>query len=81
VVKGDDVKETWKEFKETVLPYLVAVLVVVLTVWLTDRERASYKESNERLTTQIEALSNELGGIRELMSKQGYVLPPQKGSQ
>jgi len=66
----------WVEFKNTVLPWLLAAAVVAFLVMEHRRTTAALLEANTRLATAVEQQGEALDGVRELLAQQGYTLAP-----
>ena len=68
--------QIWLEFKTTILPWLIAAAVVVLLIWEHQRTTTALVAANDRLADAVEMQGRALDGVRELLAKQGYTLPP-----
>jgi hypothetical protein len=68
--------QIWVEFKNTILPWLVAAAVVALLITEHQRTTAALLAANGRLAAAVELQGRALDGVRDLLSKQGYTLPP-----
>lgn len=66
----------WMEFKTTILPWLLAGGVVAFLISEHRRTTAALVEANSRLATAVEQQGEALDGVRTLLAKQGYTLPP-----
>lgn len=66
----------WTEFKTTILPWLIAAAVVVLLITEHQRTTNALVAANGRLAEAVELQGRALDGVRELLAKQGYTLPP-----
>lgn len=66
----------WVEFKTTILPWLIAAAVVVLLITEHQRTTNALIAANGRLAEAVELQGRALDGVRELLAKQGYTLPP-----
>jgi hypothetical protein len=66
----------WVEFKTTILPWLIAAAVVVLLMTEHQRTTAALVAANGRLAEAVEIQGKALDGVRELLAKQGYTVPP-----
>lgn len=66
----------WSEFKNTLLPWLLAGAVVAFLVTEHRRTTAALVEANARLADAVEQQGAALDGVRELLASQGYTLPP-----
>lgn len=66
----------WVEFKNTLLPWLLAGAVVAFLVSEHRRTTAALVEANARLAAAVEQQGKALDGVRSLLAAQGYTLPP-----
>jgi hypothetical protein len=66
----------WNEFKNTILPWLLAGGVVAFLIAEHRRTTAALLEANTRLADAVEKQGKALDGVRGLLSSQGYTLPP-----
>lgn len=66
----------WIEFKTAILPWLIAAAVVVLLIAEHQRTTAALVAANGRLAEAVELQGRALDGVRDLLAKQGYTLPP-----
>lgn len=66
----------WTEFKNSILPWLIAAGVVALVIMEHRRTTAALVSANGRLAEAVEVQGRALEGVRELLAKQGYTLPP-----
>ena len=66
----------WMEFKTTILPWLLAGGVVAFLISEHRRTTAALVEANSRLASAVEQQGEALDGVRTLLAKQGYTLPP-----
>ena len=66
----------WVEFKNTILPWLLAGAVVTFLVMDHRRTTAALIEANARLAAAVEQQGKALDGVRSLLAAQGYTLPP-----
>jgi len=66
----------WTEFKNAILPWLLAGGVVAFLVTEHRRTTAALVEANERLAAAVEQQGAALEGVRALLASQGYTLPP-----
>jgi len=66
----------WTEFKNAILPWLLAGGVVAFLVTEHRRTTAALVEANERLAAAVEQQGQALEGVRALLASQGYTLPP-----
>lgn len=71
----------WTEFKNTILPWLIAAGVVALLMIEHRRTTAALVAANGRLAEAVEVQGRALEGVRDLLAKQGYTLPPFEGSR
>ena len=71
----------WVEFKNTILPWLLAGGVVAFLVTEHRRTTDAMLSANTRLAEAVEAQGDALEGVRELLAAQGYTLPPFDVSQ
>jgi large-conductance mechanosensitive channel len=71
----------WAEFKNTILPWLIAAAVIALLMVEHRRTTAALLAANGRLADAVEVQGRALEGVRDLLAKQGYTLPPLDGSQ
>lgn len=66
----------WNEFKNTILPWLLAAGVVTFLVTENRRTTEAILSANTRLAEAVEAQGAALEGVRDLLAAQGYTLPP-----
>jgi hypothetical protein len=66
----------WDEFKQVVLPWVLAAGVIAFVWHMTGQLLYQYEASARLQAQHIEALSKEVEGIKDLLSQQGYVVPP-----
>ena len=66
----------WIEFKNTILPWLLAGAVVAFLIAEHRRTTAALLEANSRLANAVEQQGKALDGVRSLLASQGYTLPP-----
>lgn len=71
----------WVEFKNTILPWLLAAGVVAFLIAEHRRTTSALLDANTRLAEAVEAQGAALDGVRELLAAQGYTLPPFGESQ
>jgi hypothetical protein len=71
----------WVEFKNTILPWLLAGGVVTFLVMEHRRTTDALMGANARLATAVEEQGRALDGVRQLLSNQGYTLPPLNAQQ
>lgn len=66
----------WTEFKNAILPWLLAGAVVAFLIAEHRRTTAALMDANIRLASAVEQQGKALDGIRGLLAAQGYTLPP-----
>jgi hypothetical protein len=66
----------WSEFKNTILPWLLAGGVVAFLITEHRRTTDALLEANGRLANAVEEQGKALDGVRALLASQGYTLPP-----
>jgi hypothetical protein len=66
----------WTEFKNAILPWLLAGAVVAFLIGEHRRTTAALLDANMRLANAVEQQGKALDGVRALLSSQGYTLPP-----
>jgi hypothetical protein len=66
----------WTEFKNAILPWLLAAAVVAFLIAEHRRTTAALLDANTRLASAVEQQGKALEGVRALLSSQGYTLPP-----
>ncbi|HQZ40957.1 MAG TPA: hypothetical protein PLH72_18165 [Vicinamibacterales bacterium] len=66
----------WTEFKNTILPWLLAGAVVTFLVHEHQRTTEALLGANARLASAVEEQGKALEGVRQLLASQGYTLPP-----
>jgi hypothetical protein len=66
----------WMEFKNTILPWLLAGSVVAFLVAEHRRTTGALLDANQRLAEAVEEQGKALDGVRALLASQGYTLPP-----
>ncbi len=72
----------WVEFKNTILPWLLAGSVVTFLVMEHRRTTDALMGANARLAEAVEEQgSKALEGVRQLLSAQGYTVPPLNAQQ
>jgi hypothetical protein len=71
--------QLWIEFKNTILPWLLAAGVVSFLVVEHRRMTSALLEANGRLAAAVESQGKALEGVRQLLAAQGYTLPPLTG--
>ena len=71
----------WVEFKNTILPWLLAGGVVTFLIAEHRRTTDALLGANARLAAAVEQQGKALDGVRALLASQGYTLPPLAGPQ
>ena len=71
----------WVEFKNTILPWLLAASVVTFLVMEHRRTTEALLGANARLAAAVEEQGKALEGVRHLLSAQGYTVPPLNAQQ
>jgi hypothetical protein len=66
----------WTEFKNTILPWLLAAGVVAFLIAEHRRTTDALLGANARLASAVEEQGKALDGVRALLASQGYTLPP-----
>jgi hypothetical protein len=66
----------WTEFKNTILPWLLAAGVVTFLITEHRRTTQALLDANTRLAGAVEQQGKALEGVRSLLASQGYTLPP-----
>jgi len=66
----------WSEFKNTILPWLLAGGVVTFLIAEHRRTTQALLDANTRLAGAVEQQGKALDGVRSLLASQGYTLPP-----
>ena len=66
----------WTEFKNTLLPWLLAGAVVAFLIVENRRMTGALLAANSRLADAVEQQGKALDGVRSLLASQGYTLPP-----
>jgi hypothetical protein len=66
----------WVEFKNTILPWLLAAGVVAFLIAEQRRTTDALLGANARLAAAVEQQGKALDGVRALLAQQGYTLPP-----
>ena len=66
----------WTEFKNAVLPWLLAAGVVTFLIAEHRRTTDALLQANGRLAAAVEQQGKALDGVRALLASQGYTLPP-----
>jgi hypothetical protein len=72
--------QIWSEFKQVVLPLLVAAAVVGLLEWRHGREAARWERAIAAHAAAIEQQAAAVDKIGDLLATQGYTLPPLAGT-
>jgi len=73
--------QLWIEFKNAILPWVLAAGVVTFLVTEHRRTTDALLAANERLSAAVESQGKALEGVRQLLAAQGYTLPPLAGPQ
>lgn len=71
----------WSEFKQTLLPWVIAALVIGVLLFESHRNSQTILDISARQTEAMREQAKTLDGIRTLMSQQGYVVPPSLGTR
>ena len=66
----------WTEFKNAILPWVIAAAVIALLMVEHRRTTTALVTANGRLAEAVETQGRALDGVRDLLAKQGYTLPP-----
>jgi hypothetical protein len=66
----------WTEFKNTILPWLLAGAVVTFLITEHRRTTEALLAANARLASAVDQQGKALDGVRGLLASQGYTLPP-----
>jgi hypothetical protein len=66
----------WTEFKNAILPWLLASAVVAFLIAEHRRTTSALLDANARLANAVELQGKALDGVRTLLASQGYTLPP-----
>jgi hypothetical protein len=66
----------WTEFKNSILPWLLAGSVVAFLIAEHRRTTGALLDANTRLAEAVEQQGKALDGVRALLASQGYTLPP-----
>jgi len=66
----------WLEFKNAILPWLVAGGVVTFLIFEHRRTTEALLDANGRLADAVAQQGKALDGVRALLAAQGYTLPP-----
>jgi hypothetical protein len=66
----------WTEFKNTILPWILAAAVVAFLIAEHRRTTGALLEANNRLANAVDQQGKALDGVRSLLASQGYTLPP-----
>jgi len=71
----------WNEFKNTILPWVLAAGVVTFLISEHRRTTEALLGANSRLAEAVEEQGRALEGVRQLLAAQGYTLPPLTAQQ
>jgi hypothetical protein len=71
----------WNEFKNTILPWVLAAGVVTFLISEHRRTTEALLGANSRLAVAVEEQGRALEGVRQLLASQGYTLPPLTAQQ
>jgi hypothetical protein len=74
--EGHTAMHIWTEFKNTVLPWMLAGGVVAFLIMEHRRTTEALLQANQRLANAVEQQGKALDGVRGLLASQGYTLPP-----
>jgi hypothetical protein len=66
----------WTEFKNSILPWLLAGGVVAFLIAEHRRTTGALLDANTRLAHAVDQQGKALDGVRALLASQGYTLPP-----
>ena len=66
----------WTEFKNAILPWVLAAAVVGFVIAEHRRTTGALLDANTRLAEAVEQQGKALDGVRSLLASQGYTLPP-----
>ena len=66
----------WTEFKNAILPWVLAAGVVAFLIVEHRRTTNALLDANTRLADAVEQQGKALDGVRALLASQGYTLPP-----
>jgi hypothetical protein len=69
----------WLEFKNTILPWLIAGVVIAFLIIEHRRTTDALVGANARLADAVTQQGKALDGVRALLASQGYTLPPLAG--
>ena len=69
----------WVEFKNAILPWLLAGAVVTFLIFEHRRTTQALLDANSRLADAVAQQGKALDGVRALLAAQGYTLPPLAG--
>jgi hypothetical protein len=69
----------WLEFKNAILPWLLAGAVVTFLIFEHRRTTEALLDANGRLADAVAQQGKALDGVRALLAAQGYTLPPLAG--
>ena len=73
--------QIWTEFKNTVLPWVLAAGVVAFLIAEHRRMTAALMDANTRLADAVAQQGEALDGVRDLLASQGYTVPPLADTQ
>jgi hypothetical protein len=79
--EGHTAMQIWTEFKNTVLPWMLAGGVVAFLIAEHRRTTEALLQANQRLASAVEQQGKALDGVRGLLASQGYTLPPLAAKQ
>jgi hypothetical protein len=65
----------WNEFKNAILPWLLASAVIAFLVAEHQRTTAALLDANTRLANAVEQQGKALDGVRALLASQGTPCP------
>jgi hypothetical protein len=74
--RGNIGMNIWTEFKNAILPWLLAGAVVAFLIAEHRRTTTALLDANTRLAHAVEEQGKALDGVRALLGSQGYTLPP-----
>jgi hypothetical protein len=66
----------WKEFKNSILPWLLAGAVVAFLIAEQRRTTQARLDANARLADAVQQQGRALNDVRALLASQGYTMPP-----
>ena len=79
--EGHTAMHVWTEFKNTILPWMLAGGVVAFLIMEHRRTTDALLQANQRLATAVQDQGKALDGVRGLLASQGYTLPPLAAKQ